>query len=1054
MVCIRLAVATKTSSRTDQPAASRRWSCVRALALFFLAASHSLFGLDPDRTLAEFYHTGWTVAEGAPTDVENFTQTKDGYLWFGSANGLFRFDGVRFQRFEPAQGGALPSIDVSGVYAAPDGGLWVGFRTGGASFIKNGRVFNYGEKEGLPSASVNSFGWDREGIVWALTGRGLFRFENSRWNKVGQEWGFTVESGGDQQLFSDNQGKLWGTEGPFLFSLPPGARRFEQRKSGGGMLREAPDGTLWRIDENDGIRAVNGELAQFYDRSKPEVKLKNVSDLWVDRDESMWVLVWGEGIARVVNQEKLGGITIGPASKLIQRYSHKDGLTDDRVRNIMEDREGNIWIFTNGGVDRFRRKSVVQGSRIMQTGSAPALIADGEGTVWTGTGRSLTPVALIPKDNQRASPRKDIQMPARYHKIACLWRDSEGAFWIGGDGVLSRWRGNRLEDIPFPAEIPEGFWDVQALTRDRTGDLWISIQQNGVFRRHAGVWTRSDKLPKLTAVVLWTDAGGRVWLGYMGNEIALLDPGGPDGDKVRIFSSSDGLQVGNVLAIGGRGGHIWAAGEFGLALFDGNRFRTIASESDRDFRGVSGVVETSNDDFWLNQANGVAHIPAAEIAAKLRDAQHHLQYELFDYRDGVPSAATSIRPLPSALEARDGRIWMSGISGTYWVDPARIHKNTLPPPVAVETIYADDKRYDPSETSRLPVLPSNVRIEYSALSLSIPERVRFRYQLEGFDKNWLDAGTRRTAYYTKLPPGSYRFHVIACNNDGVWNEAGAVAAFVVPPAFFQTVWFQMLCLCIALSILWMIYLLRLRQVSAQMQSRLNERLAERSRIARELHDTLLQSFHGLMFRFQAARNMLPRRTEEALQILDEALEQTEQAIAEGRNAIEDLRSEPAHRHLEHLLTAMGQQLESSQDVRHDPARFRLTVEGERRNLIPILEDEVYRITCELLRNAFQHAQARNIETEIRYDDRLLCLRIRDDGKGIDAEVLQEGRAGHWGLPGIRERAKHIGAKLDFWSGTAAGTEVELTVPAVLAYMKSQDSAGFRLFRKKAPTHAP
>jgi signal transduction histidine kinase len=254
--------------------------------------------------------------------------------------------------------------------------------------------------------------------------------------------------------------------------------------------------------------------------------------------------------------------------------------------------------------------------------------------------------------------------------------------------------------------------------------------------------------------------------------------------------------------------------------------------------------------------------------------------------------------------------------------------------------------------------------------------------------------------------------------------------------------------------IWVVYRFRLRQMTARVNLRYTERLAERTRIARELHDTLLQSFHGLMFRFQAARNMLPRRPEEAIQTLDGAIARAEQAIAEGRDAIQGLRSEPvAHNDLAQLLTAMGQELASSQEANRDSAIFRVTVEGDRQTLSPILQDEVYRIARELLRNAFQHARARQIEAEVRYDARVFRLRVRDDGKGIDPGVLQQGeRARHWGLPGIRERAKQIGARLDFWSEVGAGTEVELSIPASVAYGKFRDAGGFGLFRKRTGTH--
>jgi signal transduction histidine kinase len=301
----------------------------------------------------------------------------------------------------------------------------------------------------------------------------------------------------------------------------------------------------------------------------------------------------------------------------------------------------------------------------------------------------------------------------------------------------------------------------------------------------------------------------------------------------------------------------------------------------------------------------------------------------------------------------------------------------------------------------------------------------------------------------------YTFHVQGATSRGTWSEPGLQLFIKILPPWWNTWWFRASCVAAFLALLWTLHRYHLHQIAQEFNVRLEERVNERTRIARELHDTLLQSFHGSLFRFQAARNMLPRRPEEAVEALDGAIARAEEAIAEGRGAIQDLRYEPsAHSDLEHLLTAMSQELEGSQDANYNSASFRVTVEGRREALSPILQDEVYRIARELLRNAFQHAQAREIEADIRYDSSQLRLRIRDDGKGIDPKVLQEGgRAGHWGLPGIRERAKRIGARLDFWSEAGAGTEAELTVPASVAYAKASDgsgsdSGGFRLFRRK------
>jgi signal transduction histidine kinase len=304
--------------------------------------------------------------------------------------------------------------------------------------------------------------------------------------------------------------------------------------------------------------------------------------------------------------------------------------------------------------------------------------------------------------------------------------------------------------------------------------------------------------------------------------------------------------------------------------------------------------------------------------------------------------------------------------------------------------------------------------------------------------------------YSNLAPGNYVFRVTAANNSGVWNEAGATLEFSIAPAWFQTDWFYASCVLASLLITWTTYRFRMRQVARGLHARFDERLSERTRIARDLHDTLLQSFQASLIQMQRARNHFSRSTEEAIRTLDNAIGSAEHAIVEGRDAIQDLRlTVVPQSNLEHLLTVAGQELAKAHDANGIPPMFRVTVEGPHRSLSPILQDEVYRIGREVLRNAFRHSQASRIEAEIRYDKRKLRLRIRDDGKGIDQKIMAEGaKAGHWGLPGARERATRIGARLDFWSEAGAGTEVELTVPASMAYAKPQALRRFGLFRRK------
>jgi signal transduction histidine kinase len=403
-----------------------------------------------------------------------------------------------------------------------------------------------------------------------------------------------------------------------------------------------------------------------------------------------------------------------------------------------------------------------------------------------------------------------------------------------------------------------------------------------------------------------------------------------------------------------------------------------------------------------------------------------------------------------------------GFSGATSFFPDKVTDSAYVPPIALTDFRLFGAEVAPGAGSPLKKTINNTNaitlahdqsifsIGFSALSYLNPATNRYRYMLEGLDRNWNEVGSdQRFASYSTLPAGTYTFRVEGATSRGPWNEPGVQLRIEILPPWWETLFFRVSFGVVALLVGLAAYNYRLHQIARAMGARFDERLAERTRIARELHDTLLQGFHGLMFEFQAARNMLPRRPEEAMEVLDSAIVGTEQAIAQSRDAIQDIRSEPEiQSDLAQLLTATGQELASSQDGSYDAPVFCVIVEGERQTLSPNLQCEVYRIAREVLRNAFQHAHAHRIEAEIRYDEHRLRLRIRDDGRGIDPKVQQEGRRpGHWGLPGMGERAQRIGAQLDFWSEAGAGTEVQLTVPAAVAYEKSPESNMFRLFQK-------
>jgi len=376
------------------------------------------------------------------------------------------------------------------------------------------------------------------------------------------------------------------------------------------------------------------------------------------------------------------------------------------------------------------------------------------------------------------------------------------------------------------------------------------------------------------------------------------------------------------------------------------------------------------------------------------------------------------------------------------VDPARLSQEALPAQTYIEALVADQQTFEAKPNLNVPPHPRDLQIDYTSPTFLIPQKVKFRYRLDGYDRDWHDAGTRRQAFYTDLPPGKYSFRVIASNSDGVWNDSAAKMDFSVAPAYYQTNWFRALCVCIFLALLWAAYQWRVRQLQRQFNMTLDARVGERTRIARDLHDTLLQSAHGVLLRFQTVSQLLPDRPMEAKEKLDSAIEQTANFVTEARDEVQGLRDSTLQGNdLALAISTLGQELGT--DSAHQRPVFRVAVEGESRNLHPILRDEIYKIAAEALRNAFRHSQARQIEVEIRYGHEQFRLRVRDDGKGVDPAILSSRLSeGHFGLPGMRERATLIGGKLVVWSEVDGGTEVELRVSASTAYATAKRHSWF------------
>ena len=989
------------------------------------------------RRMTEFHHRMWTSDNGIGA-VFDIQQASNGYLWLTTSTGVFRFDGVRFQSIEEVTNGAVQNSEIHSAFLASSGGVWLKTRAVGLLFWEDGRLNVFPDRRCTPALQMEGLAEDRDGSLWVQGSGGFFHLRGSVCDPVGVEQGYP--GGFPAAILVDSKGTVWvRTLAGGLFFLPQGQSKFQLLRYAAGtnsaafvlatpthnaFLHEAPDGTIWLSDDY-GLRRVTGTEGEpvfsSLHRKGPKENIR-FGDFTFAADGSLWA-VTDKGVrrfARVQQWQTPQAMEDSPS----ESFTTVQGLSSNAAWKVFIDREGSVWVGTNSGLDLLRR-TILTALALPPTEEHDfSVVAGDRGSVWIGN-KSL-PVTLVAADDTMT------RFPETRRTI-CLRRDRNGTIWSAGGGPSRLWRnsGTGFTPLPYPEEK---VGPVISLAFDRNDDVWITTAIGGTYRSSHGEWSRQNEaLGKRPGIIgaMAGDAAGNVWFGFSNHLVRW------DGHDYLRFSFPDGARGASESTMSVRGDHVWLGGSGGIELFTQGHFYLLHWK-DKDLLGrVSGVVETGTGELWANGSSGITHVPAAELAIWIHDPTSEISAEHLDARDGLPGFSAERIPEPSIAESPDGRLWFATTKGIAWLDPAKVQesRNHLPPPVMISSISFNGKTYVGSKKLTLPAHTDKLEIDYTALSLAIPERVLFRYMLDGVDKEWQDVGTRRQAFYTNLPPRNYRFRVMACNNSGVWNETGALLDFSVAPAYYQTTWFRLLCVAGFLGLLVALYRLRLDQLAREFNVRLEERVSERTRIARELHDTLLQSFQGVLLKFHAVTYMLTDRpeTEKALNTI---IEQARQAITEGRDAVQGLRSSTVVTNdLACALTTLGDRLAAEQNG-HNPVDFRVEVEGETRDLHPILRDEVYRIASEAVRNAFQHAHARRIEVEIRYDERQFWVRIGDNGKGIEAKILEVGgRAGHHGLPGMHERAKLVGGKLGVWSVLDSGTEAELTIPASIAYAK-------------------
>jgi PAS domain S-box-containing protein len=747
----------------------------------------------------------WTFKDGAPADIRCLAQTNDGFLWLGGQDGLFRFDGTRFEPFSSPFGDRLLSANIYTLFAPPSGGLWIGYSFGGFSFLDKGRVTNYA----IDTGTVDSFAQDRDGIVWAGASSGLWRFDHSEWQPIGVGW--NVPAGRIVDVGFDSAGILWAFVGsPYvpndLIYLRPGTRLFKTADSNLSSnldFARGPDRTVLTTP----VAPHGSDSSKGSPERLPAYPITAGTLQTVDRNNSVWDSPWNKP---VVMRRPKGSLRDGQnqASPAISETYNINPFENAEL----VDREGNIWFGSPAGLHRFFYTPLIRQEFPNEPAENDkfAMAADDNGAVWISfeidnIGRADRFHVLGGKAERRLP-----QVTALF-----IYRAPDKTFWFSGERCLWHLVGDDFIRVDFPPGMTDLSSFMQVITGDRQGGIWLSFGRHGLYRLADDIWTpfggRND-FPKTGGIIsAFTDSLGRVWFGYVNSQLAVLD-----GDRIRTFGPNDGLQLGNITAIYGRGSEIWIGGEFGLEQFDRGRFHKITAVDDQWLRGISGIVETANGDLWLNGVSGIFHIRKAEISEGLKDSAYRVKGEHIGRREGLSGIASQVRPFPTAIEGSDGRLWFTSRNGAVWLNPAAYsEKRTVPPPITIQSVSADDKGYAPDSRPSLPAHTSSVQISYNAVSLSDPEAIRFRYKLQEADKDWHEAATATPVTYRNLPPGSYHFSVEASDTNGVWSGAPANMAFVIQPAFYQTLWFRSLCLVAFLACLWGLYQLRVQQLRGE-----------------------------------------------------------------------------------------------------------------------------------------------------------------------------------------------------------------------------------------------
>jgi ligand-binding sensor domain-containing protein/signal transduction histidine kinase len=972
---------------------------VLAVVCFFTHAN-AAYALDTSKTLTQYTHRVWNQEEGLlePT-VYSILQTHDGYLWLGTQNGLIRFDGERFRpvKVNRASGGDFEPALMRSLFEDKDHVLWAGSIGNGLARIARGSRRWFTTRDGLPTDIAGCVVPENGGGLWVCTSRGLVDFHNKVQRIYTRADG--LPSDRVHSVCEARDGAVWVATFDAGLSRRVGGRFIPftpLNKSIGQVyaLSCARDGSIWAGTE-EGIVRINGSNIRRY-TARDGLPDDSISTVIEGPDGSVWVGTQ-TGIARFSNNEW-------------SAYRTRDGLSHTGVLSMLLDREGSLWVGTKNGLDQFTDSKVTPytTSEGMPANDTGPVIEDKDGTLWVGTREN----GLAKFDGHRFTVLTKSGGLADNH-ILSLAAGPDGDLWIGTPKGLNRLRHGRVIRTYTEKDGLSGD-RISSLFVDSQSALWaggnrgLSVLENNRFSRQAQFPSLdADPIVALgggrTTRLFVSTASGRLYTLRNGAVSTYMPP-----DPTRAIASYYADTNRHVLWMGTLGS--------GLVRWKNGALIHVRTKDGLFDDQIYAILPDDHANFWFASSKGIFRVSASELD-EFADGK----------RKGVTSLPFSTGQLrfecqggvqPAAYRTRDGRLWFSTTNGLVVVDPNHLLPNRLPPPAQIETVFVNGQRHDPEAPLSLAPYEKNLEIRYAGLSFVTPEKVTFRYILDGYDKEWVQAGSRREAFYTNLPPGHFRFRVIASSSDGVWSTNGGSIDFTIQPLLYQRPWFfPILALLLGLAI-WLGYRIRIRNLKQQFRLV----ISERSRIARELHDTLLQGLSGITMQLQALWTRLPASHEK--EVLRDILKDAGTCLSDARRSLLGLRS-PANIEEDGLAENLARN--ARQAVSGTPIRLALEIQPAPCRLSPDLEYQLLRIAQEAVANSVRHAEPKTIEIRLAFRKDNAELLIKDDGKGFDTNV-RHSQPGHYGLVGMHERANELGAKLIVTSMPGFGAEILVTAP--------------------------